>query len=193
MISSIHGAVEQRGPGWVVVRVGGFGVKVFVPLSALDNLPVSSKEVHLHTHFHLREDAVALYGFILPEELVLFQSLITISGVGPKLALSVLSSLTPEQVAIGVASGNPDSLSGVPGVGKKIASRIVLELKGKLEKEWLAGSEPVAAENADVLAALAALGYTPAEAMQALSRIAPSPGQALEDRVTQALRYLGRQ
>ncbi|MEW6033960.1 MAG: Holliday junction branch migration protein RuvA [Chloroflexota bacterium] len=191
MISAIHGVLEQRGPNWALVRVGGFTLKVHVPTPALNNLGAPGTEVHLHTHLHLREDAIALYGFGTVKELGLFQSLITVSGVGPRLALGVLSVLSPEQVALAIASGNPEALTGVPGVGKKTAGRIVLELKGKLEKEWLAERPPLAPESSEVLAALAALGYSAAEAMQALSHLPPTPGLPLEERVRQALQYLG--
>ena len=191
MISSIHGTLERGGPNWAIVRVGGFSIKVNVPALSLNGLGAPGTAIDLHTHLHLREDAIALFGFATEEELSLFQALITVSGVGPKLALSILSVLSPEHLALAIASGNPDTLTGVPGIGKKIAARVVLELKDKLGKEWLVERPALAPESSDVLAALAALGYSAAEAMQAVSHLPPGTAY-LEERVTAALQYLGR-
>lgn len=171
MISAVRGALEQRGAGWVLVRIGGVSLKVYVPLPTLNELGAAGAEVHLHTHLIFKEDNITLYGFTTPEELSLFQTLITVSGVGPKLAVTILSVLNPEQLALAIASGNPDAINGVPGVGKKTAGRIILELKGKLEKEWLAEGSPLAPDNADVLAALTALGYSATEATHAVSQL----------------------
>ncbi len=194
MISAIHGALERAGPNWAVLRVGGFSIKVNVPALSLNGIGAPGTQVNLHTHLHVREDLIALYGFATEEELALFQALITVSGIGPKLALSILSVLSPEQVALAVASGNPEGLTGVPGIGRKIAARVVLELKGKLEKEWLDQGQPaLASESSEVLAALAALGYSAAEAMQAASQASAEHGLSLEERVTLALQYLGRE
>ncbi|MDO8472705.1 MAG: Holliday junction branch migration protein RuvA [Dehalococcoidia bacterium] len=193
MISSIHGALERVGPNLAIVRVGGFSMKVNVPALSLNGLGAPGTQVDLHTHLHVREDLIALYGFSTEEELALFEALITVSGVGPKLALSILSVLSPEQVALAIASGNPDALTGVPGIGKKIAARITLELKGKLEKEWFDQKPGLAPESSDILAALGALGYSAAEAMQAVSHLPPGAGAPIEERVTAALRYLGRE
>lgn len=193
MISAIHGTLERSGANWAVLRVGGFSIKVNVPALSLNGIGAPGTAVNLHTHLYLREDAIALYGFATDEELSLFEALITVSGVGPKLALSILSVLSPEQAALAVASGNPETLTGVPGIGKKIAARVVLELKGKLEKEWLEGKPAPAPESGDVLAALGALGYSAAEAMQAVSQLPRDSSIGLEERVTLALRYLGKE
>lgn len=193
MISGIHGTLEQRGPGWAVVRVGGFSLKVFIPTPAQNALGSMGSPVDFHTHLHVREDAVQLYGFASIEELGLFETLITVSGVGPKLGLAILSVLTPEQVALAIAGGNPDALTGVPGIGRKTAGRIVLELKGKLEKEWLGERQPLEPESSDILAALTALGYSASEAMRAVAQLPAAGGLSLEERVRQALQYLGRE
>lgn len=193
LIAAIHGTLERSGPNWAVLRVGGFSIKVNVPALSLNGIGAPGTAVNLHTHLHLREDLIALYGFSTEEELALFEALITVSGVGPKLALSVLSVFSPEQVALAIASGNPDALTGVPGIGKKIAARVVLELKGKLEKEWMEGKPALSADNSDILGALGALGYSAAEAMQAISQLPRDADLTLEERVTQALRYLGRE
>jgi Holliday junction DNA helicase RuvA len=193
VISAIHGTLERSGPNWATVRVGGFSIRVSVPALSLNGLGAPGTEVDLHTHLHVREDIIALFGFATEEELSLFQALITVSGVGPKLALSILSVLSPEHLALAIASGNPDTLTGVPGIGKKIAARIVLELKDKLGKEWLSEKPSLTPESGDVLAALSSLGYSASEAMQAISRLPSASGQSLEERVTAALRYLGRE
>ncbi len=193
MISGIHGKLEGSGPGYVLVRTGGFTLKVSVPSPVIERLGSIGSAVDLFAHLHVREDILALYGFSTAEELALFESLITVSGIGPKLGLSVLSSVSPEEVAMAIASGNPDTLMGIPGIGKKTAGRIVLELKGKIEKQWHTEQSPLPTENSEVLAALVALGYSASEALQAAAHV---PGQAdvpLEERVRHALQYLGRE
>ncbi len=194
MISAVHGTLERTGPNWALVRVGGFSVKLGVPTLSLNRLGAVGSKTDLHTHLHVREDIIALYGFSTEEELSLFEALITVSGVGPRIALAILSVLSPEQVALAIASGNPEGLTGIPGIGKKIAARIVLELKGKLEKQWLDQGQPaLVSDNADVVAALSALGYSAQEAMQAASQSSLDKGKTLEERVTGALQYLGRE
>ncbi|MBI2857952.1 MAG: Holliday junction branch migration protein RuvA [Chloroflexi bacterium] len=194
MISAVHGTLERTGPYWALVRVGGFSVKLGVPALSLSRLGAAGSKIDLHTHLHVREDIIALYGFSTEEELALFEALITVSGVGPRIALAILSVLSPEQVALAIASGNPEGLTGIPGIGKKIAARIVLELKGKLEKQWLDQGQPaLVSDNADVVAALSALGYSAQEAMQAASQSSSNKGKTLEERVTSALQYLGRE
>jgi len=139
----------------------------------------------------MREDNVALYGFASGEESALFQNLISVSGIGPKAALGLLSTLNPEQLASAIVSGNVDLLSQAPGLGKKMAGRIVLELKGKLESEWEGAVVPVLAqEDADVVAALTSLGYSLKEATQAVSSLPDSPEVDLEERVRLALQQL---
>jgi len=147
--------------------------------------------VYLHTHLYLREDNIAVYGFASADELVLFQNLISVSGIGPKAALTFLSTLSVEQVASAIISGNVDLLTQVPGIGKKIAGRVVLELKGKLEKGWEGAVTPaLAQEDADVVAALTNLGYSLREATQAVASLPNSPELDLEEKVKLALRQL---
>jgi holliday junction DNA helicase RuvA len=193
VISAIHGKLEGSGPGYVLVRTGGFTIKVSVPTPVVDRLGTIGSAVDLYTHLHVREDILALYGFSSDEELSLFESLISVSGIGPKLGLSVLSSISPEEVAMAIASGNPDTLMGIPGIGKKTAGRIVLELKGKIEKQWHTERSPLSAESSEVLAALVALGYSASEALQAAAHVPADSNVPLEERVRQALQYLGRE
>ncbi len=192
MIASLHGVLESLASDGVVVNVNGIGFRVFLPTSVLSSLGSVGKEVHLHTYLHLREDNVALYGFISPDELRLFQTLLTVSGLGPKLTLALLSTLSPEQLALAIAGGNTDLLTTVPGIGKKTAGRIILELKDKVGAGWVTapGMEAVG-ENGDVLTALVSLGYSAAEASQAVASLPRDKALSLEERVRLALQYFG--
>jgi len=191
MIAGLEGTLESTGPDHIVLRVGGVSFRVFVTSSTLGNLGSIGQRVKLHTYLQVREDALTLYGFASPDELRLFEMLLTVSGVGPRGALAMLSALRPDDLALAIASGNIDLLTTVPGVGKKTASRLVLELKGKLEREWaMAPAIGAAGGNAEVVAALTALGYTMAEASQAVAAL-PSD-LPLEERVRLALQGMGR-
>jgi len=191
MIVALEGILESRGIDSAVVKVGPLSLQIYIPSSTLSQLGVAGDKVYLHTHLYLREDNVALYGFASTEELALFQNLISVSGVGPKLALALLSTLNPEQVASAIVSGNADLLSQVPGLGKKMAGRIVLELKGKLEKGWVGVIAPaLVQEDADVVAALTSLGYSLKEATQAVSGLPASQDVDLEEKIRLALKQL---
>jgi len=188
MIAGVRGKLESRRPDGAVVRVGGFSLLVQAPSSTLDKLGQPGAEVELHTHLYLRQDNITLYGFSTVEERGLFQQIIGVSGLGPKTALALLSTYTPEQLAPAIISGNTDLLSRVPGIGKKTASRLVLELKGKLEKGWEGAPPALLAEtNADVVAALTALGYTAAEAAKAVSALPQGKDISLEEKLRLAL------
>ncbi len=191
MIATLEGTLEYRGVDSVIINVGGIGFQVHVPGSTLSQLGAIKDKVSLYTHLHLREDNVSLYGFASEEELGLFKNLISVSGIGPKAALALLSALNPEQLAMAIASGNVDVISQVPGIGKKIAGRLVVELKGKLEREWKKGAVlPLAAENIDAIAALTNLGYSLREATQAVSNLPDSAELSLEEKVKMALQQL---
>ena len=191
MIATLEGTLEYRGVDSVIINVGGIGFQVHVPGSTLSQLGAINDKVSLYTHLHLREDNVSLYGFASEEELALFKNLISVSGIGPKAALALLSALNPEQLAMAIASGNVDVISQVPGIGKKIAGRLVVELKGKLEREWKKGAVlPLAAENTDAIAALTNLGYSLREAIQAVSNLPDSSELTLEEKVKMALQQL---
>ena len=191
MIATLEGTLEYRGVDSVIINVGGIGFQVHVPGSTLSQLGAIKDKVSLYTHLHLREDNVSLYGFASEEELALFKNLISVSGIGPKAALALLSASNPEQLAMAIASGNVDVISQVPGIGKKIAGRLVVELKGKLEREWKKGAVlPLAAENIDAIAALTNLGYSLREATQAVSNLPDSAELSLEEKVKMALQQL---
>ena len=193
MISSLHGKVESIGSDRAVVNVNGVGFQVFMPTSTLSAVGAVGKEVQLFTHLHLREDNVALYGFASAEELALFQLLISVNGLGPRLALAMLSGMSAEQLVTAIATGSVDLLTVIPGIGKKVATRIVLELKEKIGAGWI--STPVtllAQENTDVLAALTALGYSAPEAARAVATLPPASDLSLEEKIRLALQYFGK-
>jgi Holliday junction DNA helicase RuvA len=193
MIIALEGILESRGLDVAVVRIGSLSLEVRVPSSTLSRLGAVGDRVYVHTHLYLREDNIAIYGFASAEELGLFKHLISVSGIGPKAALGLLSMFSPDQLASAIISGNVDLISQVPGIGKKTAGRIVLELKGKLEKGW--GEIVVPAlvqEDADVVAALTSLGYSLREATQAVSSLPASKGMDLEERVRLALQRLAK-
>ncbi len=189
MIASLKGKLQAMSGDWAIVDVNGIGFKVFMPTSTLSTLGAKGEEVELHTHLHLREDNVTLYGFAAPEELGLFQTLISVSRLGPKLALSMLSAMSVEKLAMTIATGNANLLSEIPGVGKKTAQRIILELKEKIGAGWAAPPPELAEENADVLAALTTLGYSVREASRAIAAIPPDPALTLEEKIKLALGF----
>jgi Holliday junction DNA helicase RuvA len=192
MISSLHGKVESLGSDWAIINVGGIGFQVYMPTSTLSTLGVIGKEVQLYTHLHLREDNATLYGFASAEELSLFQTLIGVTGLGPKMGLAMLSGMSVEQLVTAIATGSADLLTVIPGVGKKVANRIVLELKEKIGAGWITTpATQLAQENTDVLAALTSLGYSAAEATKAVATLPASPEMSLEEKVKLALAYFG--
>lgn len=192
MIASLHGTVESLGTDHAVVNVGGIGLQVYMTTSTLSTLGATGSEVHLHTHLVLREDSAALYGFASDEELELFQLLTGVSGLGPRLALALLSAMKVDQLSMAIATGSIDLLTTVPGIGKKMAERLVVELKDKIGAGLIATpAGQVARENTDVLAALTSLGYSVSEASRAVATLPPSQDLSLEEKVKLALQYFG--
>jgi len=185
--------LQNRGIDSAVVKVGPLSLQVYVPGSTLSQLGAVGDNVHLHTYLYLREDNVAIYGFASPDELALFQNLISVSGIGPKAALAFLSTLNVTQLASAIISGNVDLLTQVPGIGRKIAGRVVLELKGKLEKGWEGAVTPaLTREDADVVTALTSLGYSLKEATYAVANLPASQDMDLEEKVKLALSQIAR-
>jgi len=189
VIASLKGKLEALGGDWAIIDVNGVGFKVFMPTSTLATLGRKGEEVVLHTHLHLREDSVTLYGFGNPEELGLFETLISVSRLGPKLALAMLSAMSAEKLAMAIATGNADLLSQIPGIGKKTAQRLILELKEKIGVVWATPPPELAEENADVLTALTTLGYSVREATRAVATIPLDPKLTLEERIRLALGF----
>ena len=190
MIAGLQGKLQTIGNSWAIINVGGISFQVYMPTSTLSTLGTIGEEVELHTHLHLREDNATLYGFATPEELMLFQTLTTVSGVGPKLALAMLSAMSVEKLTMVIATGSAELLAEVPGIGKKMASRLILELKGKLVAGVPAPTE-LTEENTDVLAALASLGYSVREATRAIATLPQDQKLSLEERIKLALQYFG--
>lgn len=190
MIASLHGKLESLGSDGAVINVGGIGFRVSMSTSTLSTLGAIGEEVKLHTHFHLREDNAALYGFTTTDELGLFQNLISVSGLGPKLALAMLSAMNIERLTMAIATSSVDLLIEVPGIGKKMANRLILELKEKIGAGWITTpAVQLAEENAEVLAALTSLGYSVSEATRAVASLPPDSKLSLEDKVKQTLAY----
>ena len=192
MIAAIEGILELRGSEWAIIKVGGVSLQVYLPSSNLDQLGAIGQRVQLRTHLHWKEDNIALYGFISQQELDLFKMLISVSGVGPKAALTMLSNLNPEQLTIAIASGNVDLLTRMPGVGRKTANRLVLDLQGKLEKGWAGVSTYLTQDSAEVVAALSGLGYSTSEVTQAVAALPSSSDLSLEEKIKLALKHLAR-
>ena len=191
MIGRLHGKLIEKTPPQVLVDVGGVGYEVDVPMSTFCNLPAEGSEITLLTHFIVREDAQPLYGFATAAERQTFRALIRISGVGPRIALAVLSGMSTQDLADAVEQGNATLLTRVPGIGKKTADRLVLELKGKLAGNAFAPAGGAAsAAQADILSALMALGYSEREA-QASVRALPAEVTVSEG-IRLALKALAR-
>ncbi len=191
MIVALEGILDSRGIDSAVVKVGPLSLLVYVPGSTLSRLGTVGDKVHLHTHLYVREDNLSFYGFASAEELALFQNLISVSGIGPRAALAFLSTLNVDQLASAIVGGNVDLLTQVPGIGKKMAGRVVLELKGKLEKGWAGAVTPaLTPDDTDVVAALTTLGYSLKEATQAVAGLPNSAELDLEEKVRLALRQL---
>lgn len=183
MISFLHGRLTEALPTQVEVDVNGVGYEVLIPLSSFEKLPAPGGEVKLLTHLAIRDDAHVLYGFMTETERNLFRLLIrNVTGIGPKLALNVLSGTTPDSFRAAVVQGDVKALSGISGVGKKTAERIVVELKDKLGDDLPlgpAGGEGASGEDkvlADAAAALVALGSKPKEAHEAIRAAAAMLG-----------------
>ena len=191
MIASLHGVLETHRPEELVVNIGPMSLTVYAPTSTLSVVGGVGERVKLYTYLYLKEDILALYGFATTEERELFETLIGVGGVGPKLALALLSAMAPERLAKAIASGDTQQLTQVSGLGKKIAGRLVLELKGKLEREWGAAVGPALEEQEEVVSVLITLGYAPSEAMAALTRVQLEPETPLEERVRLVLQSLG--
>ena len=172
MIGRLHGKLLEKKPPQILIDVSGVGYEVDVPMSTFCNLPEVGGELTLHTHFVVREDAQLLYGFATLAERAVFRALIKISGVGPKIALALLSGITVDQLKDAVDRGETGLLTKVPGIGKKTAERLVLELKGKLAGTGAAtAAVPTSGARADVAAALIALGYSEREAAAATKKL----------------------
>jgi Holliday junction DNA helicase RuvA len=189
VITGIEGLVADSGPEWLDVAVGGVTVRVNVPMSTAERLGAVGAPARLYTTLQVRDDSLTLFGFPDREARAAFESLIGVNGVGPRVALSVLSALAPESLALAVESGDADAFKSVPGVGKRTASRIILELRGKLDFD-LTATGVGQQDDADVVDALTALGYTASEARRALASLESAEELPLEEKVRLSLGQL---
>jgi Holliday junction DNA helicase RuvA len=202
MIAMLTGQLVSKGTDQVIIEVaGGIGYRVLIPLSTFYSLP-DEGTVKLHIHTHVREDALLLYGFLTTDERALFILLLSVAGVGPKLALNILSHASPRDLRQAITSGDVKRLATLPGIGKKSAERLVLELKEKINKLDLSGDlldrgqnltiSPAPDQSEDALSALLNLGYKEAQARKALAAIVIAPETPLEEILKSALKSLMR-
>jgi Holliday junction DNA helicase RuvA len=190
MIAGLKGRIERKLDDAALVDVGGVIYRVNTSRATLEEIGDPGDHVRLFTHLLVREDQMSLFGFASPDELRLFETLITVSGVGPKLALAILSRVRPDALELAINGENAELLATVPGVGRKTAARLILELRGKLVPAAGAAIAAPSRDDAEVIAALRSLGYTTAEAHGALNRVPRDQELTLEDRVLAALREL---
>jgi Holliday junction DNA helicase RuvA len=188
VIAFLHGEVAEKLGARVVLSVGGVGYDVQVPASTLAKLPPVGNTAKLHTRMVVRDDAMTLFGFASPDERELFDLLVTVTGVGPKVALSFLSVLSPNALRRAVRAGDVAALTVVSGVGKKVAQRVVLDLKDRLGGDVVVLDGPLA----DVREALLSLGLSPQEASEAMAGINGDGDRPVEELLRVALQQVGR-
>jgi Holliday junction DNA helicase RuvA len=189
MIAFLEGKVADKAGDRVIIALGGAGFEVLVPAPTLARLPGPGKTAKLYTRLQIREDQPYLYGFGSPDERSVFDHLVTVSGIGPKMALAVLSVLSADALRRAVATGDTAALTLVPGIGKKVASRIVLDLKDRI---GAGGDGAPTGPLAEVREALLALGLSPQEARDALAALVPDGDRPVEELLREALRSVGR-
>lgn len=195
MIGFLRGVLIQKNPQELLLDVGGVGYRVLVPISTFCRLGDQGAQAQLLIHTHVREDQLVLYGFASPAELELFEKLIAVSGVGPKVALGVLSGIEADDLVHAIRGNDVARLTRVPGVGKKTAERLILELKDKLASFHTGTTEAQvpSPKRSDLLSALANLGYSSAEADRAAAEaLRLQPEGALGDLLREALRTISR-
>jgi holliday junction DNA helicase RuvA len=174
MFYSVRGVLQRKQDSWAVIEAGGLGYKVFVPLFVMSRLPEIGQEVTLFTHHHVREDADDLYGFLRDDELSLFQSLISITGIGPKSAMGIMGVAPVSELVAAINEGRLDLLSKASGVGKKTAERVILELKGKLTFADTSGTISKMEKDSELEETLLGLGYNKAQAKAAIAKLDPA-------------------
>ena len=196
MIGWLKGVIRQRETGRVVLDVGGVGYALVVPMSTFLALPAGEAAVELHVSTQVREDSITLHGFAEPSERELFERLLTVSGVGPRTAMAALSALGPDELARCIAEGDSRRLSTVPGIGRKSAERIIIDLQDRIAREQGARAAAAKAggggEAADVVSALVNLGYNDRQAARAVSDARSDGAQGFEALLRAALARLGK-
>ncbi len=205
MIQFVRGILDTVSENQIVVENQGIGFGILVPLSVVSALPQTGNEVKIYTYMHVREDAMQLFGFLTKDELAMFQLLITVSGIGPKGALGILSVMDADALRFAILADDAKSISKAPGIGVKTAGRLILELRDKVDfeeaiegtldrGEMNAAGRSSAGENGaaanEAIQALVALGYSSAEAVKAVKKVAAAPDQTVEDILKAALKNL---
>ncbi len=201
MIAFVKGEIEYIALDYVVIEVGGLGYNVFVSSRVIESLPKIGAEVKLYTYMNVREDAMQLFGFKTRDELEVFKMLITVNGIGPKGALSILSVMTTDELRFAVASEDAKTIAKSPGIGAKTASKLILELKDKLKLEDaisnsfnvdndIVSVSGVSDIKNEAVMALVALGYSQSEAVKAVKNVEVSEEMSTEDIIKKALRML---
>lgn len=200
MIASLRGSVEAIGLDYVILSVAGVGYLVYAPKPVLANLPALGDELHLHTYLVVREDSLTLYGFASAQQRSLFEMLLSVSGVGPKVALNLIGGVEPDELRLAVANSDTARLARVPGIGKKMSERLVLELRGKLDIKGVpsapstgtaAVSKSLFGVNNELAELLVSLGYSSSEANSAIAALPADAPIDLEERLRFVLRQLG--
>lgn len=193
MIAYVRGLVEEIGDDYVIIDNNGIGYYISMPISEIDNLKKLKGVVKINTYHHVREDSVDLFGFLEKESLNMFKMLLNVSGVGPKAALSMLSALSPQSMTLAIITGDEKALCRAQGVGKKLAQRIILELKDKFKNYDFMPDEEIEltrqTESMEILGALMSLGYTRQEAALAVKKV-NAEGKSIEETVKLALKVL---
>ena len=194
MIVGVSGVLKAVGEDWVQLTVGGVTLQAFVPVSEIMTLGPEGSQVHLFTHLRIRDEHPVLYGFTSQAALELFQVTQGVSGVGPRLGLALLSGLGASGLQQAITLGDSAKLSGVSGVGRRTAERIILELKGKMDNVEVEEGEPgsgPASGDGELIEVLTSMGYTTAEIRRALASLDRSPDLTIEDYLRQALQQIG--
>ncbi|WP_420629462.1 Holliday junction branch migration protein RuvA [Candidatus Leptofilum sp.] len=190
MIASLSGTILKIEENSLVVNVGGVGVRTFVPKTVLENVGGVGRSIQLYTHLIVREQELSLYGFETEEDLQLFEVLLGVNGVGPKVALSILATLSPEMLKSAIMREETAVLQRVPGIGKKTAERIMFQLRDKLDLTQVSTAVPLVSDvDADVIDFLTGLGFSIVEAQSALQNI-PRDVKSFDERVQMALQHL---
>ena len=205
MISYIKGPLTAIEEDVIVVEAGGVGMGIHVPLSVLDRLPGIGREVTVYTYFQVREDAMSLYGFLNRQDREMFRQLIGVNGVGPKAALGILSTMTPDDLRMAIVTGDAKAISRAPGIGPKTAQRLILDLKDKVSREEVLGNLALPSDGGasaalgtigmgeaakEAVQALVALGYSNMEANKAVKQVEVTETMTAEDVLKASLRYL---
>lgn len=199
MYAYIRGELTEINTDHIVIETGGIGYRIFISLQAFNYLPAIGEELKIYTYLHLREELMVLYGFLTRDDLEIFKLLITVSGIGPKGGLAILSTLDADNLRFAILSGDSKTISKAPGIGAKTAQRVILELKDKLslddafekKKEHTAAIPSAGSQiKNDAVLALTALGYSSAESLKAVSKVEITEDMEVEDLLKAALKHM---